>query len=84
MIIRGSLTDPHYAVVNYLDILKGRDPEVALHPRDIVYVPDHPLGLLQDAVKVIEDTFVRTLAANEGIRAGGGTGNVNVGVTVGQ
>ncbi len=84
VIIRGSLTDPHYAVVNYLDILKGRDPEVALHPRDIVYVPDHPLGLLQDAVKVIEDTFVRTLAANEGIRAGGGTGNVNVGVTVGQ
>lgn len=84
IIIRGSLTDPHYAVVNFLDILKGRAPEVALHPRDIVYVPDHPLGVLQNAIKVIEDTFVRTLAANEGIRAGGGAGNVNVGVTVGQ
>jgi protein involved in polysaccharide export with SLBB domain len=84
VIIRGSLTDPHYAVVNYLDILKGKAPEVPLEPRDIVYVPDHPLGMFRNTVKVIVDTFVRTVAANEGIRAGGGQQSIGVGVNVGQ
>ena len=83
VIIRGSLTDPHYAVVNFLDILKGRAPEVRLQPRDIVYVPDQPLGMFQSAVKSIVDTFVRTVAANEGLRAGGSTTKVGVGVNVG-
>ncbi len=83
VIIRGSLTDPHYAVVNFQDILKGKAPEVALQPRDIVYVPDHPLGLFRNAIKSVVDTFVRTVAANEGIRAAGGNANVGVGVNVG-
>ena len=83
VIIRGSLTEPHYAVVNFLDILKGRAPEVALQPRDIVYVPDRPLGAFRNALQTVVDTFVRTVAANEGIRAGGGTGNIGVGVSVG-
>jgi len=83
VIIRGSLTDPHYAVVNFQDILKGKAPEVSLQPRDIVYVPDHPLGLFQNAIKTVVDTFVRTVAANEGIRAAGGNANVGVGVNVG-
>ena len=83
IIIRGSLTDPHYAVVNFQDILKGKAPEVSLQPRDIVYVPDHPLGLFQNAIKTVVDTFVRTVAANEGIRAAGGNANVGVGVNVG-
>jgi protein involved in polysaccharide export with SLBB domain len=84
VIIRGSLTEPHYAVVNWLDILKGRAPEVALQPRDVVYVPDHPLGVLRNAVNTVVETFVRTVAANEGIRAAGGAANVSVGVNVGQ
>jgi len=84
VIIRGSLTDPHYAVVNYRDILNGKAPEVPLEPRDIVYVPDHPLGLLRNALKVAVDMFVRTVAANEGIRAGGEKTSVGVGVSVGQ
>ncbi len=83
VVIRGSLTDPHYAVINFLDILKGRAPEVRLQPRDIVYVPDQPLGMFQSAVKSIVDTFVRTVAANEGLRAGGSTTKVGVGVNVG-
>ena len=84
VIVRGSLTEPQYAVVNFLDILKGRAPEVALQPRDIVYVPDHPLGMWQNAINTVVDTFVRTVAANEGIRAGGGGSNIGVGVSVGQ
>ena len=84
VIIRGSLAEPHYAVVNFLDILKGKAPEVPLQPRDIVYVPDHPLGIFQNAIKTVVDTFVRTVAANEGVHAGGGKGTIGVGVSVGQ
>jgi hypothetical protein len=46
-------------------------------------VPDHPLGMLQNVVKMVVDTFVRTVAANEGIRGGGGGQNIGVGVNVG-
>jgi len=83
VIIRGSLTEPHYAVVNFLDILKGKAREVALQPHDIVYVPDHPMGTLQNVAKMVVDTFVRTVAANEGLRAGGTKTPVSVGATVG-
>jgi len=84
VIIRGSLTEPHCMVVNFLDILKGKAPEVRLQPRDIVYVPDQPLGILENLGKLIVDTFVRTVAANEGVVAGGGTGKVGVGINVGN
>ena len=84
VIIRGSLTDPHYAVVNFLDILKGRAPEVSLQPHDIVYVPNQPLGMFQNTIKSVVDMFVRTVAANEGIHAGGSSSKVGVGVNVGQ
>ena len=83
IIIRGSLTEPHYAVVNFQDILKGKAPEVALQPRDIVYVPDHPLGIFMETLQTVVNTFVRTVAANEGIRAAGGSTSVGVGVNVG-
>jgi hypothetical protein len=59
-------------------------PGVLLQPRDIVYVPDQPLGILENAAKLIVDTFVRTVAANEGITAAGGVGKVGVGVNVGD
>ena len=84
VIIRGSLTEPHYAVVNFLNILKGKAPEVKLQPHDIVYVPDRPMGTFQNVAKMVVDTFVRTVAANEGLRAGGNTSNVGVGLNVGQ
>lgn len=83
VIVRGSLTDPHYTVVNWQDILKGKAKEVRLQPRDIVYVPDEPLQMLDKAGHLIVQTFVRTIAANEGLRAGGSTQSVGVGVNVG-
>ena len=82
VILRGSLTEPHYAVVNLLDILKGRATEVRLQPRDIVYVPDEPLEGLRKAGYLIIQTFVRTVAANEGLRAGGSVQNVGVNINV--
>ena len=83
VIIRGSLTEPHYAVVNFLDIVKGRAPEVRLEPRDIVYVPDKPLALWRGALQTMLETFVRTIAANEGLRAGGDTQKIGVSVNAG-
>jgi polysaccharide export outer membrane protein len=84
VIVRGSLTEPHCTVVDYYDIVKGKAPELRLQPRDIVYVPDRPLGLLEKAGNIILNTFARTVAANEGIIAGGGKDKVGVGVSVGN
>jgi protein involved in polysaccharide export with SLBB domain len=83
VIVRGSLSNPHCAIVNFQDIIRGRIPDVPLQPRDIVYVPDKPLGTLRNAGMFIVNTFVRTVAANEGIRAAGGVDQIGVGVNVG-
>ena len=82
VIVRGSLTEPHFAKVNLTRILKGKDPEIRLQPRDIVFVPDTPLDVLQKAGYVALQTFVRTVAANEGLRAGGTVQNVGVNINV--
>ena len=41
-IIRGSMSTPSIALVNYRDIVQGRAPDVRLQPRDIVFVPISP------------------------------------------
>lgn len=68
-IVRGSLTDPQIAVVNYDAIVKGKAPDVRLQPRDIVFVPFTPYRSLTAYANLIVNTFVRTIAANEGGRA---------------
>ena len=68
-IVRGSLTAPQIAVVNYSDIIKGKAPDVRLQPRDIVYVPFAPYRSLTAYASLIVNTFARTVAANEGGRA---------------
>ena len=42
-IVRGSLSKPQIAVVNFEDILKGKASDIVLEPRDIVYVPLSPI-----------------------------------------
>jgi len=84
VIVRGSLTQPQFAVVNLLDILKGKAREVALQPRDIVYVPDKPLEPLRQLGTQIVETFVRTIAANEGSRAAGSATKVGYNLNLGQ
>ena len=44
----------------------GKAPDVRLEPRDIVYVPLSPYRTLERYARMITDTFVRTIAANEG------------------
>lgn len=68
-IVRGALVEPRIAVVDYSDIIRGRATDVRLEPRDIVYVPFSPYRFLNTYARLIVNTFVRTIAANEGGRA---------------
>ncbi|MCP5519268.1 MAG: polysaccharide biosynthesis/export family protein [Verrucomicrobiales bacterium] len=68
-IVRGSLTEPRIAIVDYDAIVKGRATDVRLEARDIVYVPLAPYRSLENYANLIVNTFVRTIAANEGGRA---------------
>lgn len=68
-IVRGSMSDPKIAVVNYDDIVRGKAPDVILEPRDIVYVPYSPYRFLSRYWDLIMTTFVRAVAINEGARA---------------
>ena len=81
-IVRGSLSTPRIAVVDYAAISKGRARDVRLEPGDIVYVPNSPYLTLKRYFNIILNTFVTTVAANEGIRAAGGTGGVGTSVPV--
>ncbi len=82
-VVRGSLTQPQLTVVNCNDIIKGRAPDFPLEPGDIVFVPNAPYSTLKRYLNTVINTFIMTLAANEGIRAGGGQVGVGVSVPVG-
>jgi polysaccharide export outer membrane protein len=81
-IIRGSLAEPQIAVVDCNAIMKGRAPDVRLEPGDIIFVPNSPFTTIKRYANLIVNTFVTTIAANEGIRAGGQNVGVNVAVPV--
>lgn len=83
-VVRGSLSEPQVFIVNYHDIIKGKAPDFALEPGDIINVPNSPYTTLKRYVNMIVSTFSSTVAANEGVRAGGGTLNVGVSVPVGK
>jgi protein involved in polysaccharide export with SLBB domain len=67
-IIRGSLTQPRIAIIDYKALVSGKAPDVRLQPRDVVYVPFSPYQNLVKYVNLILDTFTRTEAINEGAR----------------
>lgn len=68
-VVRGSLSNPQIAVINYKAILKGELRDVRLEPQDIVYVPFTPYRHLKRYLNIILDTFVSSVAINEGTRA---------------
>ena len=68
-IVRGSLTTPQIAIVDYRQIVKGQASDVELQPRDIVYVPYTPYRILSRYLDLITTTFVSSIAINEGSRA---------------
>lgn len=82
VIVRGSLTQPEIAVVDYKAVVHGQAPDVALQPHDIVYVPMSPYRYLRRYAEIALNTFVSSVAINAGTSlashggngANGGTG----------
>lgn len=68
-VLRGSLSEPRVAIVDYKEIATGQAPDIPLEPQDIVYVPFSPYRYLKRYVELIANTFVSTVAINEGARA---------------
>jgi polysaccharide biosynthesis/export protein len=68
-IVRGSLSQPRVALVDYKAIAKGEAPDVRLEPQDIVYVPFKPYRFLTKYADIALQTFVSSVAINEGARA---------------
>jgi len=82
-IVRGSLSSPQVAVVDYSAIVKGKARDVRLEPGDIVYVPNSPYTTVKRYFNIILNTFAATVAANQGIRVANGSAGVGVSVPVG-
>lgn len=66
LIIRGSLSSPKVAMVDFKEILAGRATNVELRPFDIVWVPDRPFKKLEEYFWVIFDSAATTIAVREG------------------
>lgn len=68
-VARGTLTDPKVAIVDFKSVIRGQTPDVLLQPQDIVYVPFEPYRYLRRYINLIMDTFVSSVAINEGVRS---------------
>ena len=71
-VVRGSLSHPDIAIVNYRAVIRGKAKDLALQPQDIVYVPSSPYRYIQRYLEVIVNTFASSAAINAGTRAVGG------------
>lgn len=83
-IVRGSLHQPSIATVDAQAIISGRAPDLRLKPHDIVFVPSRPTMSISAYAELVVNTFARTLAANEGVRAAGGSEDVGVNIGIGN
>jgi protein involved in polysaccharide export with SLBB domain len=68
-VVRGSLTQPQIAILDYKEIVRGHAPDVVLEPSDIVYVPLSPYRYLRKYADIILNTFVSSVAINAGTAA---------------
>lgn len=75
-IVRGSLSHPQIAVVDYRNVLRGQAPDFPLQAGDIVYVPFSPYRYLYKYAQLAIDTFVSSAAINAGTSA---IGQPNIG-----
>jgi protein involved in polysaccharide export with SLBB domain len=65
-VVRGSLSHPQIAIVDYKYVIRGVAKDIALQPHDIVYVPFSPYRYLTRYAQLIVDTFVSSAAINGG------------------
>jgi protein involved in polysaccharide export with SLBB domain len=68
-VVRGSLSQPQIAIVDYKNIIRGEAQDIALQPHDIVYVPFSPYRYLYRYAEIAIDTFVSSAAINAGSAA---------------
>jgi polysaccharide biosynthesis/export protein len=68
-VVRGSLSEPQIAIVDYKQVIRGQAEDMALQPHDIVYVPFSPYRYLQRYAEIILNTFVSSAAINAGSKA---------------
>jgi len=54
------------AIVDYKYVIRGKASDLALQPRDIVYVPFAPYRYLTKYAQLVVDTFVSSAAINGG------------------
>jgi protein involved in polysaccharide export with SLBB domain len=67
-VVRGSLSDPKIAVVDYRAVIRGQAQDIALQPHDIVYVPFSPYRYLEKYLELVVNTFASAAAINAGSR----------------
>ena len=63
LLIRGSIHKPKATVVNVGDILHGRETDIELTNRDIVFVSKRPFEMAEKALDSAIFTFVQTVTA---------------------
>ncbi len=68
-VVRGSLSNPEMAIVDYKQAIRGDGPDMLLQPRDIVYVPFSPYRYLYRYEQIAIQTFASSAAINAGTRA---------------
>jgi polysaccharide export outer membrane protein len=65
-VVRGSLSHPQIAIVDYKYVIRGLAADLALQSHDIVYVPFSPYRYLTRYAQLVIDTFVASAAINGG------------------
>jgi protein involved in polysaccharide export with SLBB domain len=85
VIVRGSLSKPTVATINFNQVATGKQKDVRLATGDIVWVPNSPWERVERYVDAIIGTAARTIAANEGMRfaVGDRAGTVGTSISVG-
>lgn len=68
-VVRGSLSNPQIAIVDYKRVIRGEALDIPLQPKDIVYVPLSPYRYIHRYLDLILNTFVSSAAINAGSAA---------------
>jgi hypothetical protein len=60
-VVRGSLNHPQAFVVNLVDVLSAKTPDLALQPRDIVFVSARPWFKAEELLDDVATAFAQSV-----------------------
>jgi protein involved in polysaccharide export with SLBB domain/capsular polysaccharide biosynthesis protein len=60
LVVRGSLNHPQTFAVNVENILRGKEKDFRVEPKDIIYVSDRPWARVEDLLDVAATAFVQS------------------------